>query len=39
VAIAAGLVVLAVAAKILRIAEFDEAVADLRGRVRKLLSR
>jgi putative peptidoglycan lipid II flippase len=38
-AIAAGLVVLALAATLLQIAEFDEAVTNLRGQVRKLLSR
>jgi putative peptidoglycan lipid II flippase len=38
VAIAAGLIALALAAKALRVAEFDEAVARLREQVRKLLS-
>jgi putative peptidoglycan lipid II flippase len=38
-AIGAGLVVLAVTARILRIAEFDEAVASAHAQARKLLSR
>jgi putative peptidoglycan lipid II flippase len=35
--IAGGVLVLAIAARLLRIAEFDAMVADLRGRVQKLL--
>ena len=35
--IGAGLLVLAIAARLLRIAEFDEIVSEMRGRAQKLL--